>query len=356
MKKILMLGTGLQTMGGVAAVIRVYAEAGLLSRFDIAYLGTHRDGGKGAKLGAMLGAYARFVGMLCRGQLGLIHVHVASRASFWRKSFFFLLAFLFRIPAILHLHGGEFALFYGRECGPVRQALIRFIYNRASRVIVLSEAWQQWVRGISRNPHVTVIHNPVVMPASMVPWAARRAGTVLALGRLCKGKGSYDLLEAAAQLVAAQPDLQLRLGGDGELPAVAARAAQLGLAEHLRLLGWVSGVDKQAQLEQASVFTLPSYNEGLPMSVLEAMAAGLPVVTTPVGGIPDAVTDGVEGFLVPPGDVAALAMRLQQLLNDTQLAQRMGEAGRRKVATMFATQAVLPQLEKMYTELGFAPK
>jgi glycosyltransferase involved in cell wall biosynthesis len=103
------------------------------------------------------------------------------------------------------------------------------------------------------------------------------------------------------------------------------------------------------------LYALPSYNEGLPMSVLEAMAAGLPVLATPVGGIPEAVSDGVEGFLVAPGDVAALAARLAQLLQDDGLAQRMGAAARRKVETTFSSQAVLPHVEKMYQELGFAP-
>lgn len=92
------------------------------------------------------------------------------------------------------------------------------------------------------------------------------------------------------------------------------------------------------------------------MSVLEAMAAGLPVLATPVGGIPEAVADGVEGFLVAPGDVDALAARLAQLLEDDALARRMGEAARRKVESTFCSDAVLPQLERLYRELGFLPQ
>ncbi|UTY55783.1 glycosyltransferase family 4 protein [Massilia sp. erpn] len=356
MKKIIMLGTGLDTPGGIAAVMRVYEEAGLMRRYGIRYLATHRDGSKWAKLGVMLRAYLDFFGMLLTGRVGLLHAHVASRASFWRKAGFFLLAFLFRIPSVLHLHGGEFAVFYGRECGPWRRAAIRFIYDRVSRVVVLSHGWKQWVQSISRNHHIEVIYNPVLMPAVLPAWEQRRPAAVLALGRLCRGKGSYDLLQAAAALAPQQPALELRLGGDGELDAVAARAAELQLDDQLQLLGWVSGQDKVAQLAQARVFVLPSYNEGLPMSILEAMAYGLPVVSTPVGGIPDAIAEGVEGFLVPPGDVAALAERLSRLLQDDALAQAMGAAGRRKVAALFATEAVLPRMEKMYAELGFKPQ
>ncbi|WP_395406744.1 glycosyltransferase family 4 protein [Pseudoduganella sp. UC29_106] len=355
MKKIVMLGTGLDTMGGIASVVRVYQEAGLLRRYGIRYIATHCDGGKLRKFRAMAGAYVAFLGMLLRGQVGLLHVHVASRASFWRKSGFFALAFAFGIPAILHLHGAEFAQFYGEECGPLRKRIVRGIFDRCRRVVVLSDAWKRWVQGVSKNPHVEAIYNPVLLPPSAVAWTARQPGAVLSLGRLGKRKGSYDLLEAAARVLPSAPAVELRLGGDGELDAVRARAAQLGMADHLNLLGWVNGERKEQQLAGAMLYALPSYNEGLPMSVLEAMAAGLPVLATPVGGIPEAVSDGVEGFLVEPGDVEALAARLAQLLQDEALAQRMGAAARHKVETTFSSQAVLPRVEKMYQELGFAP-
>jgi len=354
MKSIVMLGTSFRTMGGVAAVVNVYRAAGLFERFPITYIATHVDGGKLAKLAIMLRAWLQFLPRLLTGRVGLLHAHVASRASFWRKSPFFLAAFLFRVPCVLHLHGGHFAMFYGQECGPWRQRYIRYIFNRSAHVVVLSQGWRDWVASISSNPRLSVIFNPVMMPEPAPAWQARQPGQVLFLGRLGQGKGSYDLLAAAARVAAAQPalPLQLRLGGDGEQQQTAARAAELGLAERAQLLGWVTGEDKQQQLAQATVYALPSYNEGLPMSVLEAMAHGVPVLSTPVGGIPEAVTDGVEGFLVAPGDVDALAARLQQLLAEPELAQRMGAAARAKVAGTFASTAVLPALERIYLSLG----
>lgn len=355
MKQIVMLGTGLDTMGGIASVVRVYEEAGLLQRYGVRYLATHCDGGAVRKLGVMLAALWTFAGLLLRGRVGLVHVHMASRASFWRKSLFLLLAYAARVPAILHLHGGGFAQFYGAECGPVRQRFVRHVFRRSARVVVLSEGWKQWVQAMCAHPHVVCVHNPVVLPPAST-WEGRARGAVLSLARLGAPKGSFDLLQAAAEVAPQVAALELRLGGDGELAAVQARAGQLGIAAHLNLLGWVAGKGKQRELALASLFALPSYHEGMPMSVLEAMAAGVPVLATTVGGIPEAVADGVEGFLVAPGDVAALAARLQQLLQDEALARRMGAAGRRKVEMMFSTQAVLPRLEQLYRELGFAPQ
>ena len=346
-----MLGTALDTRGGISSVVHVYEQCGFFERFRIRYIATHCDGSALRKLWRAVSALVCYATALIR-RPALVHVHVASRASFWRKSPFFLLAFMLRVPAILHLHGAEFAVFYDRECGPLRKGLVSFIFNRCARVVVLSAAWKQWAERMCSNPNVIAIYNPVLMPEKIPPWAHRTRGRVLFLGRLGKRKGSYDLLNAAAQIAPSRPDLQLLLGGDGELAEVGARAAELGLADKVELLGWVQGEDKVRLLATAVLYVLPSYNEGLPVSVLEAMAAGLPILTTPVGGIPEAVTDGVEGFLVEPGDVRALADRLERLLGDPELAKRMGQAARHKVEIAFSANAVVPQVEAMYVGMG----
>jgi len=351
-----MMGTHLGTKGGIASVIKVYQAAGLLTRYPIEYVATHRDGCAAAKLGIMLRAYLRFVTLLLSGQVGLLHLHVASRASFWRKTGFAALASLFRVPYILHLHGAEFAQFFEQECGPGRQRLVRTVFDRAARVIVLSDTWARWVRSMTSNPHVEAIYNPVLVPSSPPPWQQRQAGNVLFLGRIGDRKGSFDLLEAAARVLPACPQLSLQFGGDGELERAAAHAAELGLGAHFSLLGWVGAPERETCLRQAALYTLPSYNEGLPMSVLEAMAAGLPVLSTPVGGIPEAVTDGVEGYLVPPGNVGELACRLQELLLAPELAAKMGAAARRKVETTFSAEAILPKVERVYLDMGFLPQ
>lgn len=352
MKKLVMIGTQLEALGGIAAVVNVYRAAGLFERFPIVNIPAHCDGSVFAKLKIMLNAYIRFLGLLLIGRVGLLHAHVASRASFWRKSIFFLLAFLFRVPTILHLHGGEFPIFYEKECGSLRKRLVRYVFDKATRVVVLSSTWKTWVQGITANPHVEVIYNPVLLPDKACAWETRKHGTVLFLGQVRKQKGIYDLLEAGAKVAAVFPEFRLLVGGDGELIQAQARAAEVGIDNKVELLGWIQGAEKQRYLAEAMIYVLPSYNEGMPMSILEAMAVGLPVLSTSIGGIPEEITDGEEGFLVEPGDVDALTARLSQLLYDPVLARRMGEAARYKVATSFSTDAVLPDLERIYAELG----
>ncbi len=341
-------------MGGIAAVVNVYRTAGLFERFPITYVPTHCDGGVWAKLTILIRALFAFSGLLLRGEIGLLHVHTASRASFWRKSLFLLPAFASRIPVILHLHGAEFAIFYGR-CGGLLKYFVRFVFNHSDRVIVLSSQWKSWVQGICEHGRVEAVYNPVLLPDVAALKRKRDRHDVLFLGRLGKRKGVYDLLDAVAQLAPEFSGLRLLLGGDGDLDGVRERAEALGIADRVRLLGWVRGADKEHLLASAGVYALPSYNEGLPMSVLEAMAAGLPILSSPVGGIPDAVEDGVEGYLVNPGDVAALATRLRQLLSDPGLAEGMGQAARRKIEWCFSAQAIIPRLGRIYCDLGVAP-
>lgn len=352
-KRIVMLGTRYDTMGGISAVVNVYRAAGLFDRYSIQYLTTHCDGTSAEKILILMKALATYVSLLFSGRIGLMHVHMSSRASFWRKCLFVLPAFSLRVPTIIHLHGSEFAIFYEKECGWLSKRFVRRVFNSASRIVVLSSAWEGWVRGMCTNPRVEAVYNPVLVPEQASPWSARADGEVLFLGRLGKRKGTYDLVEAAAQLHASTDRLRLMMGGDGETKEISARAASLGMADKVKLLGWVRGLDKEQYLSSARIYALPSYNEGLPMSVLEAMAAGLPVISTPIGGIPEAVSDGIEGFLVPPGDVALLADRLERLLNDDELAKRMGTAARNKVLTTFSADAVLPRVERIYNELGF---
>ena len=355
MKKIIMIGTAFDTMGGISAVVNVYRSAGLFDRYPVEYIATHRDGGRLVKLRMAVSAFVRFLVLLCSGQVGLLHLHVSSRASVWRKAPFFLLANLCGRPTIVHLHSGAFHLFY-EQCGNAGKALIRHVFDRASRVVVLSEMWKIWLEGISSNRHVVAIYNPVMLPPAYVRGESELGSTVLMLGRLGTAKGSYDLLEAASEVREQFPTMQLALGGDGEHDKVAAAAARLHLAGRVHLLGWVTGADKEQALRTARVYVLPSYNEGLPMSVLEAMAAGLPVISTPVGGIPEAISDGVEGFLVPPGDIVLLTTRLRQLLADAPLAHRMGLAGRAKIERQFSASAIVPHIEALYVALGVLPR
>src|SRR5712691_11003071 len=158
-QRLIMLGTAFETRGGIAAVVSAYRAQGLFERWPIDYVPTHCDGGTLRKLLTAAKALLRVVFLLAKHRRVVMHVHCASRASFWRKSVFMTIAMLAKCPVILHLHGGGFARFYDTECGKLRRRIIRFFLERATRVIVLSERWRAWITRIANNRQVVCIPN-----------------------------------------------------------------------------------------------------------------------------------------------------------------------------------------------------
>ena len=343
-----MIGPSIDSLGGMASVLATYRDTGLFSRWPVTLLATHVEGPILTRLSASLRAYVLFLGMLARKRVGLVHIHSAQRTSFLRKSIFLFTARLFGCPTIFHLHGASFDSFYARSNSPYK-AYIRKTLKSSTRIITLSNYWTHWIRGITDHPHIVRIYNPVILRNHAGSTSQRVAPPVLLfMGRLGQRKGTYDLIRAAALLRQWQVACSVVLCGDGEHAAAAQLVQELNLQNVVTLKDWVAGDEKQRLLSVATAFVMPSYNEGLPVAILEAMAAGLAVVSTPVGGVPEAVTDESEGLLVPPGDVRGLASALRRLVEDPALSIRLGNAGLAKVSAVFeATQALEP-LNQLY--------
>ena len=159
---------------------------------------------------------------------------------------------------------------------------------------------------------------------------------VIFVGRLDPVKGAPLLVEAMAQVLAQHPDARLTLVGDGPARALAeAKAKSLGIANRVTFAGFQSQGAVATLLEESDMLVLPSFAEGVPVVLMEAMASRLPVIASRVAGVQELVDDGVSGFAVPPGDVATLANRIGQLMADPSLAARMGQAGRATVEQEF---------------------
>ena len=344
---LVMLGSDFSSPGGMTAVVRMYHAGGLFDRWPIRFLPTYQRADVVNKVLTAAKALGRFMVWLGRGEVGWVHAHVAARGSFWRKSLFLALARLAGAKTVFHLHTGSFPDWYESR-NPLARSLIRAVFRFSDRVIVLTPTWEKWVNSVEPRARTAVLGNPVSLPDAV---SERIPGRVLFLGRLRETKGVYDLLEAVALLKDTVPDLQLVCGGDGDLDSLRGRAVELGMDDRLVLPGWVEGEQKAALLREAAVFVLPSYFEGLPVCVLEAMAYAVPVVATEVGGVRDAVGNE-SALLLPAGDVATLSKLLGQVLGDPELQRRMGEAGRRRVAVEFETSHVLSRLDGIYMELG----
>jgi glycosyltransferase involved in cell wall biosynthesis len=174
--------------------------------------------------------------------------------------------------------------------------------------------------------------------------------TVLFLGRLDAQKGVETLLAAWGEVAARLPEAVLLIGGQGpQEGALRALTAQYGLADRVRFLGPVP--DPEAYLRAAAAFVLPSWYEGMPNALLEAMSTGLPCIATTIGGTLDVAADEREALLVPPGDAVALAKALLRILMDGDLAGRLGAAARRRIVAEFSLDDVVARYEQLYREM-----
>nr|WP_308632887.1 glycosyltransferase family 4 protein [Massilia norwichensis] len=346
-----MVGTALEGRGGVAAVVAVLRQHGLFEREGVRYVATHHEGSKAAKAKGALSGFWHTV-RACFGQHpAVVHVHAASRASFVRKSIVLLIARLAGCKTIFHLHGGGFRQFATVEAGALMRRWIRHTLEASSVVITLSSGWAGFVRGFAPKARVAVMPNSVPLPPDL-PGAQPEPGRILFLGRLEAAKGVFELLGAGARLAAKYPALRLVFGGEGDAAALLLRADELGIRDRVELPGWIGPQQRDQQLARAAVFCLPSHAEGLPMSMLEAMAAGRAVVASSVGGIPETIADGDNGLLVPPRDEAALAQALDRVLGDDALRARLARHARVTIEQHYSTEVVCGQLSALYRELA----
>jgi glycosyltransferase involved in cell wall biosynthesis len=347
-KLIVLIGPSPESKGGIASVIAAYRDAGLFDKWPVMFLPTHVEAGKWGKLSCAIKALSCMVRMLLQHKVGLLHVHVARYNSFWRKAVFMQLAFMANCPVLIHLHSGGFPAFYA-ECSPLKQRLIRYFLKQAAGLIVLTPSWVAAYTPFSPKA-IHVLPNFVTFTDT--PLEITADPDLIFLGRLTHEKGVFDLFKAVSKLTADHPGLVVRLGGEGDRSAVDEALQNLNIVQHIKLEGWVDG-DKKAQLlTSGGIFVLPSYVEGLPMGILEAMSAGLPVVATRVGGVPDIVEHDVNGLLVEAGDDAGLAQQLNRLLSDTDLRTRLAMAGQQTVKDRFSVEAVVPMLEKIYSSFN----
>jgi glycosyltransferase involved in cell wall biosynthesis len=355
-RSVLMVGTDLEGMGGVRAVVRGYVDGGLFQRHPCVYVASHRAGSNWVKITTAVKAWLRVAVLLHRMDAPLVHVQTASRGSFWRKFVVCLLARLAGRPYIVHLHGGGFACFY-KESGALARRLIRSTLAHAALVIALSEEWREQLLRICPTARIEVLHNAVPVPDIRRPRPREIIEpTLLFLGHILRDKGVYDLVRAFALIAPKFPRAKLVLGGIGEVGTVKQLATQLEILQRVSCPGWLDVERKAAALAGSQVFLLPSYIEGMPMALLEAMSWGLPVIATPVGGIPQVVEHEVSGLLITPGDIEDCATQMERLLADPALRERLGRAARERIERDFALSDALDRLSAIYRRFGVEPR
>jgi len=333
--------------GGIGAVLEVYAKHIRPFRFISTYSGKssfHR-------LSVYIQAVFKLIYLLVTDRkVKIIHMHSASRGSFFRKSIILLIGKLFGKKTILHLHAAEFKIYYA-NAGLLRP-YIRFIMNKADAVLCLSENWKQYYAENFNIRRLEVINN-IIEPVHHSVKPTERNGRVrlLFLGYIGQRKGIFNLLEVlGANREKFKDNLMLTIGGDGEIDRLKQTLADKNLGDEVVYEGWVSGEKKNTLLEQCDIYILPSYNEGLPISILEAMAYSKPIISTFVGGIPEIVKPGYNGWLIEAGDQVALKLAIEEAISSESRLKQYGDNSL-KLSQNYTPQVVIRSLETLYKNL-----
>lgn len=344
-----MIGAGRDVRGGVSSVVNSYYDAGLDKLCELTYLPTMEDGSKLKKLFVAAGARIRFERLIRKNDI--LHVHMSADNSFYRKAVFIRKAHKEGKKIIIHMHGSTFDLFYKERCNDTQKQKVREIFAMADKVIALSEDWKEFLAEFICDEHkIVVIYNAVRIPEAYTKDYANRK--MLFLGILGQRKGTYDLIDVLPEILQKFPDSHVYFGGDGERQQAEQLCRDKGIADHVTFLGWVRGAEKEKYLKECSIYVLPTYHEGMPMSVLEAMSYGMAVVSTYVGGIPHIITDGENGLLCEAGDRAALRDKLSRLLDDENLRERLGQNAGDMIKRKFDAKESVQKVAALYTELS----
>ena len=344
---VLMVGPDRSVHGGISAVVNNLYDAGLDKMVNLTYIGTMKDGSRFRKLVVAIKAYMQF----CRAvkRCDIVHVHFSSDASFWRKSLFIRKAHRVGKPIVLHQHGGDFHTFYAHDLNNRQRAYVRDTLTMGSVMLVIGPELQKLFQNIVSTHKLTILLFPNAIP--IPPLTERHYGQhrILFLGRICRDKGIRELLEAVRLLKEHYPDLHLYLGGVYEEKDL--KPFVDSMSDCVTWIGWVSGEDKAEWLNKCDIFVLPSYFEGQPISILEAMTYSCAIAASNVGGIPQMILNGQTGLLFEPKSAASIEETLRKLLDNPALCRTLGMAARERVSSQFSMDHYLNHLMQIYSAL-----
>ncbi len=325
--------------GGIAQVVNSYSQ--IFETFN--FIATTNTGNFISRQIIGIIAIFKLIKKLCGKKIKIVHIHCASGKSFYRKSVYILICKLFNVRILCHMHSGHMVHFTKKH-----PKFVKRILNLCDNVIVLSRTWKTFYKNFGFS-NVTIIDNIVSYP-QYIPCKKDNRLHIVYLGTLTPMKGFYDLLQAIGDYKKDfESKVLFHIGGLGDLDYFNQEIERLGISDLINYHGFVAGEEKCRLFSMCNVFILPSYFEGLPISILEAMAYGLPIIATQVGAIPELVTTGKNGILITPGHIDEIGLAIKQLLNNPDMRQDMGEVSKHK-SLNFLPEHIEKELTDLYLQ------
>lgn len=331
--------------GGVGAVIDIYSK--YFEHFQ--FIRSHRSGSKLLSLVIFLQSITLLiVKLIFNRDIKIVHIHGSTGASFYRKYVCFVIAKkVFGKKVFYHIHGGTYHLFYS-EGNTIIKNRIRNIINHADCVICLSESWKSFYESNFEPKKIEIVSNAIDFPTASNLTIESPHLTFLFLGLICKEKGIFDLLQVIREKREKYVGkIRFVIGGNGDVEKLKSFIQSYNLFEIVEFVGWISNIEKATWFQKADVYILPSYNEGLPISILEAMSYGHPVISTDVGGISEIVQTNRNGFLIEPGNLGAIESSIDYFLESPDKIEEFGKVSKQLVEK-YLPNSVMKELLDIY--------
>jgi glycosyltransferase involved in cell wall biosynthesis len=336
--------------GGIGAVLSIYSKN--IEPFHFIPTLSYRN--KFYELFFYAGSLLKLILVLLKNRnISLVHIHGAKDGSIWRK---FVICFIakkiFFKKTVFHIHAGAFDECYERG-GKLYKYMCRFLINNSEALVVLSERWNDFFNKNFRIKKILVIKNPVEHKPPMVVKKIDAPGltTFLFLGRIADHKGIFDLVNLViAEQKSWRGKCKFLIGGNHEVDRLVKTIEEGGIGDMAEYIGWVQNEEKDHYFSICDYFILPTYEEAMPMTILEAFSYGKPVITTPVGSIPEVVEHNKNGILFTPGDTIQLKKIITDVINDHSTYERM-KKNAMNTATYYYPESIKTDLEKLYEEI-----
>lgn len=340
--KILTIGPSRDCKGGIASVLKIYKQ----------YIPGYRQLATNSPRGTLSGFVVAAGSLLrmpferLRGR-SILHVHAASGKSYVRKSIFIRWGKFLGYKVIYHCHSGLISdYFMSRGINKVKRLL-----DKSDVIISLSDRWKRYFETTFRHPRVEVVNNPLIPVKNISHPTEKHPLKLLFLGLICDAKGVFDIIDVVVRNRERwNGRVKLTIGGPGETKRLVEAIRDEHLESIVDFVGWVGDDLKEELFATHDVLILPTYFEGLPMSIIEAMGHGMPTISTPVGGIPEMISHCENGILFTPGDRDAMGAAIDCYLLNPELIERHGNAAL-KIVPKFYPEKIKADLQRIYSSI-----
>lgn len=341
MAKVLVVATSPKTHGGIATVVKMHKSSDVWKKYKCKWIPVHRDGSKIRKLIYFAIGFMQYCCLL--PFYDIVHIHMSTKISARRKIYFVKLAQLLRKKVVVHLH-------IGTQVEKEWSNKLNYIFSTADAGLILANNIKELVgQHTGRLDNLYTCYNPC--PTIKIDSSKTRKKIILYTGYFNKEKGYDTIIKAFSRIAKKYPDWKLKMAGIGETEVAQKLIVENELESQVDLLGWIDGEKKDELYRTSSIYSFGSKMEGFPMSVLEAWAYGLPVVTTKVGGLVDVVQDGENCLLFEYGDAEQLANRFELLIGDVSLRERIAYESIRLAEGVFNIHIITQNVGELYNSL-----